>query len=436
MPEHNEPFLKRFYQQLADRSLEPTDSEYVELYGDVGLSISDPVRALATAIEYHPIQSAQLFSGFRGSGKSTELRRLRRELNEAGGNWVLLCDMQDYLNLSTPVDINDFLISMAGAVSEGIDRELGKDSARESYWTRAANFLTRTQVDIPELTAKAGADAGAELKLNLTQDPSFRAKLQEHLRGHLGALVKDVREFMASAVKTVRSVVGADTQVVILLDSLEHIRGTTANAKDVFSSVETLFSGHADKLQFPSLHVVYTAPPWLPIQAQGVAALFDGIEIVPCVKVASRDDVPFQPGLDALECIVRKRGDWKRLLGTRERLDRISAASGGYIRDLFRLLQRCIFLARGRPLPLRDEAILLAEQQVQNSYLPIAADDARWLVRVAASHRAELDSAEALPRLAHLFENHLVLSYRNGDAWYGVHPLVLEHARAVAQPST
>jgi hypothetical protein len=60
--------------------------------------------------------SGQLLSGFRGAGKSTELRRLRRDLTQAG-YLVVLFDVFDYLSPSAPIDISDFGIVIAGAAT-------------------------------------------------------------------------------------------------------------------------------------------------------------------------------------------------------------------------------------------------------------------------------------------------------------------------------
>jgi len=69
-------------------------------------SDGDPIDALATRITWSEAASINLLSGQRGSGKSTELRRLRHILQEAGCE-VFLCDMRDYMNLTTPVEIKD-----------------------------------------------------------------------------------------------------------------------------------------------------------------------------------------------------------------------------------------------------------------------------------------------------------------------------------------
>jgi hypothetical protein len=81
MMENQQSFLIEFYQQLSDRPLEPDNELYVHLYeqGDH----PDPVEVLAKGIEWaETLETVQLFSGFRGTGKSTELRRLKQRLEK------------------------------------------------------------------------------------------------------------------------------------------------------------------------------------------------------------------------------------------------------------------------------------------------------------------------------------------------------------------
>jgi hypothetical protein len=61
--------------------------------------------------------------------------------------------------------------------------------------------------------------------------------------------------------------------------------------------------------------------------------------------------------------------------------------------------------------------------------LPIAAEDATWLRRIAESKRPELESIKELPRLARFFDTHLVLNYRNAEDWYDIHPLLQDVIR-------
>ncbi len=426
-------YLRAFYRALADRPLEPDETWYVDLYPDPG---ADPVEQLVTGIEWSQGASTHLFSGFRGTGKSTELRRLRRRLQRSGPYKVVLCDLQDYLNLSSTIDISDFLITLAGAFSDALEADgtlLGQDPGHEGYWTRFLHFLRATDVEIAGLDAAVRAGAGsAGIKANLRQDLTFRQRLREAMRGRLGALVDDTHAFLADCVRLLRERHGADTQVVLLLDSAEQIRGTSlSRAEDVYASVEALFANHADALRIRDIHVVCTVPPWLKIRSPGIGGAYSGSQLLPCVTVQDPDGRPVQAGLDALERVIRRRGDWERLLGRRDRLDRLILASGGYLRDLFRLVQAVLRRARAGPLPVPERAVDQALHEVRNSYLPVPRADAEWLARVRRTHDPELvvhrahDGEDAnLYNLARFFDTHMMLCYRDGREWYDVHPLL------------
>lgn len=439
MSNDDQDYLRDFYRALVDRPLEPNDDWYVDLYRDPDLATFDPVEQLATGIEWTDLESTHLFSGFRGTGKSTELRRLRARLQATGRHIVVLCDMVDTLNLATPVDAADFLIGVAGAFGDALASDpdlLGQDPGRESYWQRVLRLFRDTEVDLDvELGATVGV-ASATLKSNLRQDPTFRERLRERMEGHLGALVEDVHAYMAACVRAVRARHGEDIQVVLLLDSIEHVRGTSiGTAEHVYASVEALFANHADSLRFEDLHVVYTVPPWLKIRSPGIAGEYGGMQLLPCVRVRSRDGTVFRAGNDALERVVSRRGDWARLLGTRDRLDALIDASGGYLRDLFRLVQGCLRQARGRKLPISPALLDTAISEVRNSYLPLARADARWLSAIRTTHTPELavhragSEASNLYDLSRFFDTHMVLCYRNGDEWYDVHPLLHDEVR-------
>jgi len=336
--------------------------------------------------------------------------------------------MGEYLNLTTPVDISDFLLAVAGAFGDALGKDpelLGQDQLKESYWTRFRQFMTRTQVEFEELGLTA-TTPGLEttVKANLKADPSFRQRLQQQLQGRLGALVADVRGFVQDCIKAVQKRHGEETRVVLLLDSVERIRGTAVNADQVAASLVELFHGHADKLAFPYLHVVYTVPPWLKIKEPGITRLYAGAEWIPCVKVRERTGEPYSKGLDALERVVAHRGDWGRLLGDRAALDQVLLASGGYLRDLFGILQTTLRLSRGRTLPLDGAVLELALQEVRNAYLPVSNEDALWLDRIHARQATELEDGTKLPDLARYFDNLLVMAYCNGEEWWALHPLI------------
>jgi hypothetical protein len=414
-----ETFLREFF-RAADptESIGPDDPRYVRLYDGPSDGPGDPVKDLADTIEWSTGESAQLFSGFRGTGKSTELRRLERRLNDRADTVAFLCDMQQHMNLNTSVEISDFLISMAGAFGEEVEKRLGVEVVHESYYTRALSFLKDTNVTVTEL----GWDQGAVLKANLKQDPTVRRRVREHLAGHLGAFTRDVHEYCFSVVTRVQQATGKQ-KVVLILDSIEQVSGV--NTQEVFASVVEMFRGQADKLRVPFVHVVYTVPPWLDYKAPGVARLYSGAYQLPCVRVRNKDGAPNEEGLALLREVVGKRGDYAALLGSDAAvLNELSLASGGYLRDLLRMVQNALRGARHTNLPITDGQRRRAIIDLANGLRKLNKRDLEVLSAVHAAKQAELEDELQIPSLSRLFDNNLLLNYRNGEEWLDAHPLV------------
>ncbi len=424
-------YLREFYTAVTDGPLDPGSPEYVPLYDDPGLGLEDPVRLLARHIEWSPSNSStQLLSGFRGSGKSTELRRLRARL--AGeGYLVLLFDLFDYLSPSLPLDVSDFLMVVAGAISDQLEasKAIPAGATRDSYWTRLTNFL-KTRIEFDEVVV--GLEP-LQVKASLSVDPSFRQKLQARAAGHLAALVEDMRAYVHEAVAAIPDE-ARGKGVVLLADSIENVSGTLSNASEVQESVERLFTSHAEHLRLPDIHTIYTVPPWLKIRAPGIGARYSGgLQMLHPMKVREPTGArePVQPALDALCRIVSARGDWERLLGDRDVLDRLALESGGHLRDLLKLLTEIV--VRADRLPVDGRTVEHAITQMRSELLPIAEDDALWLQRIADTHDVSLADIERLPRLVTFLDSHLVLCYRNGEDWYDVHPLVREEIAGIAE---
>ena len=421
-PEDNQ-FLKAFFNAVSDRPLEPDDERYVPLY-DEALTDADPVQQLARAVEWST-ESVRLLSGCRGAGKSTELRRLKRQLEESG-HLVFLCDMKDYLNLSTPVDASDFLMAVAGGFDDALrGKYQGALGSSKSYWEALEELLTSLKVEGVSVSAAA-------FKASLKSDPTFKERLQKSMAGHLGALVADVREFCVSRVAALRAHLRRpDGQVVLILDSMEHIRGIFANAEAVQKSVEMLFAGHAEKLRIPDLHIICTVSPSLKVRYPNIGELYDGLEVLPSFKLHEQDGTPIELAYRAFEQVVGKRGDWRRLLGAdRSVLQHLIRDSGGHLRDLLRFLVAVALRARTLPAPQRTVAAAVGQRKAE--FLPIPNDDARWLATIAQTHQAEPQHLPEIQSLARFFDTHLVICHRNGREWYDVHPLIKKQVQQQA----
>jgi len=392
----------------------------------------DAVQELADQVYLADSSGAYLFTGNRGTGKTTELMRLATIL-ERYDYEVFYVDLSEYLNLTQRVEITDFLISVLGALSEKARERFYEDVGTAGFFERVWSFL-QSEVRFEEVSLPAGP---AELKAALVQTLHFKEELQRRTRGHVQTLVNKAREFAREVVALARKKRGVDDlKVVLIVDSVERLRGVGSpdEIRDVFKSVETLFSSHYDLLAFSGLSVVYTIPPYLQALAGALGRKYAGgrIYALPSVHVyeccPDYGDWPkvSETGIGKLLDIIERRyPDHDAFFGDGY-LRRLAQSSGGDLRDFFRMARLAIAGAMSLGLPLPLNVIDNAEDAVRRDMLPIALDDREWLVKIARSHAAELPSLDKLPEFARLQEGNYVLQYRNGEDWYAVHPLLRE----------
>lgn len=424
-PDEQRKLLKEFYNNLDDYPLELDIQEQPFYVPFLQNSSDDPIAELAERISFSQSQSVNLFTGQRGSGKSTEFRRLRKMLME-DDCVVFLLDMRDYMNLTTPVEISDFLISIMSALSEAVEKQFKKSPQQRSYFERLKDMLL-SDIQLNELEVNG-------IKASLKDDPSFKLRLQQSLKGHVARIVKDAHSFAQDVVKLIRQKThDEDKKVVLLIDSVEQLRGVGADGSEaVYRSVENLFSGHADSLQIPMLHVVYTIPPYLTPLAPGLGRLL-GANLgctLPCIHVQQKNNQADINGLAIMRELVKKRCPAQgQTIFSAVQIDKFAKASGGDLREFFRLIRDSVVKTKG-VYPVQDAVIEQTLNHARREMLPIAQKDKDWLIKINDSKDAKLENIEQLPVLARFFDTKLVLNYRNGDDWYDVHPLLRDEIRS------
>jgi hypothetical protein len=440
--------LKQLYGNLADEALQPDSPFYEPVYQELGLD--DPVQQIATLIDFDGAESIRLFSGFRGSGKTTELLRLRRLLEDRG-YFVLYADALNYVNAAEPIEITDLLMVMAGAFSDTLEETLGSDIARETFWDRIWTFLN-TEINLKEATAKVGYETpakelfgsvktGLDLKFELKSATNFRRQLQGFLANKLKELKNNVDRFFEYGIKQIREARGDNTQVVFIFDQLEQLRGTLQTEQDVIRSVERIFAIHIDLLRIPYVHAVFTVPPWLKFVLPGTVQ----VTLLSTVHLWNNDPerTHCEPAWGIFRSLVKRRLGEKglRLLFGKQAerqglVDEVIGVCGGHFRDLLRLLRDTVVRATSlSDLPVPSTVIASAIATARRDFLPIAQDDARWLAEIARVRATALPSTEATPvnRLARFLDTHFVLYFVNADEWYDIHPLIRDEVAEVVK---
>lgn len=411
----SETHLKEFLKSIKDRPLEPNSPLYVPHFQED----NDPVKEL-----YHHItrdddnQSIALLSGFRGNGKSTELRRLKKLL-EAKQYIVLLCDMEPFFDEYEPVDVTDFLISVALALNETVKHQSGKDFLQESYWERFSNYL-RTELELENV----GSEAHGFL-ISLVKEPVLKKRLQHALNTKLETFVKEMRNFFSSIRTFLQK--HENKQMVLLLDSFEKIRGIGENAHQIHESVDNLFRRHIDdKLQLPNWHVVYTVPPYVTsISSPGLGIC----TFLPSVHIFNKDDSTDNDGIVIMKEVIKRRFEnWQQVF-TDAQIERLILATAGSFRVFFRLIRAVLLKVPEKnqliEVPVADRFLERAENDFfRDMTFLLPTEDRLWLKKIDSSRKSETPKETDKLVLMKFMDKDWVFLYHNGEAWFGVNPLL------------
>ena len=418
--------------------IDPSDERYFDLDevvvdGEtVALRGRDHIRGLYDAVRLSERESCQLFSGYSGTGKSTELRRLAHLL-ENDGYTVLLADAQDYHSLTRKLTIGDLLVIAAGGLGEAASQRLGTDVVRESYWERLLGFLRR-DVELGDIKLPAGI---LDLKIGIRHAVPFWVQVQDALAGSLGHLRDHAHRFVRRSVAAVEKAESPCRGVVFILDSLEKLSASVTEFRQVMESIVRVLGTYSDFLRLPDCHVIYAVPPYVQLVSPQLKDRYDKASLVlPAIKVLERgeDIEPYRPGVDALAQLVEKRIPVDRVFGARrDLLEQLIVYSGGHVRMLLSFVRDLLTDSRRRGLPPSEEDI----ERVVQPFREQAGTTIWWesvplLERIRTRGSLEGISEQEHAYLAHFMDNYVVLCYRNGDGWYEVHPLAREIVRRLA----
>ncbi len=418
--------------------IDPSDRRYfdldrVEAGGElIALRGDDHIAGLFDAVTLSEGQSCQLFSGFSGTGKSTELRRLTHLLEERGYS-VLLVNAQDYHDLNHELNIGDLLVILAGAFGEAASTRLGKDVPAGNYWDRFREFLGR-HVELQEIKLPTGI---ADLKIGIRHDEPFWTRVRNALTGSLGKLRDHSHSYIKRCVAALEEAERPTRGVVFILDSLERLTAPVTDFREVMESAVRVMTHYSDLLRLPACHVIYTIPPYVQLISPALKDRYDRASLVlPAIKVLERGEgfEPYQPGIDALADLLGKRIPLERVFGSRrDLLEKLIIYSGGHVRMLISFTRELLFRARRGGLPPSGEDIERVVQPFREQVgMAIWQESVPLLERIRQRGAIEGIREQDYPYLARFMDNYVVLCYRNGDGWYEIHPLAGDVVRRLA----
>jgi len=414
--------LLEAYQAADPRPLASGDPYFVDLTIARASKATEHLKRMITNCAEGRF-SATAFSGHRGSGKSTELRRLEQEL--IASHYTLYLDVNDFLD-AADLDYTDLFLLISRALldklrEDGVAIDAGLLKAVEQW------FMTVTKETEESVKLSAGvateAKAGVEfpfiarLMAKLTADvkagSSRKVGTRIELDRYFSGLLTNTNLLLASASEALAKA-GRPSQILILVDNLDRVPPKKA---------DDLFFAHGSQLQDLNCHVVYTISIDTCYSHKGIANVFPNHAILPNVKLraGSADPTPREEAIAALREIVEKRINVGKLFGDPKPVETLIAHSGGSVRQLIRLLREAVLSSQARHIETLDaKSIEDAAQALRLDFERILGlEDYKRLAEISISKRIQKDEdhMRSLSNLA-------VLEYNGTDLWHDVNPLI------------
>ena len=389
-----------------------------------GTATDDVIETLARSMKRTHGSALYYFSGQRGTGKSTELKRLLLTMNGEARCHAYMFDVLSYIGENHPIQTIDLLLVSALGFADCLKADAGVDFLKEDLATRFGNWL---QSEV-EITGFKMAGATVELK---NQQQSVVARIRAWDLSRQERFIKECRDYIGELSKFVRDRRRVD-KVVLIVDSLERLRASGAAATEMFERVVDAFDGGSDALRLPETQVVYSVPPYLPYltNVKQRVPLFMLASVRVCEPPAKARRRPRAAGLDLMRRVVEKRfAEWEQVL-SRQALDRLVLASGGDVRQLLRrflldTVDAASYAMDRLPLSATDAILdtVIDKHRIEFEQM-VVQDEYPLLKGIANEHKVELPSRNDWTAAARFFDIRAVLTYRNGTDWVDLNPLL------------
>jgi len=425
----------------------PEDRKYYIDFASVrgGKTIEELGRTITRLSPNEP--TCQLFTGHIGCGKSTELLRLKDELQQQKFHVVYFESSQDLV--MADVDVTDILLAIARKVSESLEKAKVNLQPRgfRALLQGAAKVL-QTEIDV---TAEASLPGVGNIKASTQGEfsvgfgigkitaktknsPELRSVLRQYLEPRTDTLLDAInQELLEPAIQELKQ--QGKQGLVVIVDNLDRI--DNSHKLSGSTQPEYLFVDRGDQLKTLKCHVVYTIPLVL-MFSNDLGSLRNrfGVnpKLLPMVRVQLRDGSECEKGMALLRQMVLARAfpdvePQQRLtlvsevFDSPETLDRLCRVSGGHVRNLLVLLFSC--LQKEDP-PLSRECLEDVIRRERDALVRGVTDD-EWELLIQVAQQQLVKGEEEYQTL---LRSMFVFEYQDQEGgWFSINPILAEAKR-------
>lgn len=405
----------------------PEDRQYYIDFSSVrGSNIIRELERTITLSANEP--NCQLFTGHIGCGKSTELLRLKTDLEQKGFHVVYFESDKD-LDIGD-VDVSDILLTIARQVSASL--EAAQIPVQPGYFVNLFNEIgsfLKTPIDLG-IEAELSVGIG-KLTAKTKDSPELRSKLRQYLEPRTNGILEAInQELLEPAQKKLQRM--GKQGLVVIIDNLDRVDGSRKSSGR--TQIEYLFVDRGDQLKKLRCHLVYTIPLSLVFSSElGPLTNRFGVKpkLLPMVPVQASDGSDHEAGMALLRQMILARAfpelsaaerleKMSEVFDSPETLDRLCRVSGGHVRNLLVLLYSCL---QQEDPPISRGCLESVIRGYQEDLMLAVTEDHWQLLRQIRQQKMLGEEPQYQTLLRSLF----VFEYRDGQGrWFDVNPALAE----------
>lgn len=276
-----------------------------------------------------------LFTGFKGSGKSTELNYLAGDEEVEEEFLIVNFSVKKILNL-TSIDYIDLLFVMAEQIYDKAVSIPGVEIDKNSLellkrWGQKVEteekISNKADVEAKTWISSFFASVTARLKIGYSKETTLKQTLKprmSELWDRLNDIIRDVR-------------VQSKKDLLIIIEDLD---------KADIDVAEDLFYRYGQSLTLPECYIIFTIPISLIYseKSPNIERNFDKTWILPNIKIYERkSQKKCEHNFEKMKEIIKLRMDVDKLTDDADEvMNTLVHYSGGIIRDLIRLTQNAL----------------------------------------------------------------------------------------------
>ncbi len=351
------------------------------------------------------------FSGHRGCGKSTELRRVAVNPAIRAKYWPVHFTIQDEADVNS-LDYRDILLAIGGQMYR--QYRAGGGRLPKQLLNELDQFRGRIEKDV---TITSGHLTGSEVEGKLDAffaQAGIKLKLEPRIRTVVRQVIEEDITGLLNLLHTISIAIYNTTGrwPLVLIDDLD--KPDPARAREIFYD-------HRGVMLQPNVAIVYTVSSHLFYSPQ-FEAIRDRAIFLPNVRLHPhrKPDECDAGGYRTMRMFVHKR--MHPDLVASDALEEAIRTSGGVFREMCRVMRYAVGRARVKVQPQVElEDVRRAGAEIRNEYRRILTSEQRHLLLEVHDHN-RLDQPDQLGPLMQMLA---ALEYRNDENWCDVHPALV-----------